>query len=70
MRPPELFKDCEEISLFGKNLSPSDVIPGDLGDDYFRSTISSLAFAPYIIKGLIKTKEISAVGKYTVTFVW
>ena len=57
----------ETPKLFGELLTPRDVVPGILGDDWFLSAVSILAGEPMLIKRLFAaTPEYNVEGLYRV----
>lgn len=52
--------------MFGEHISPLDIVPGILGDDWFLSAISILAGEPNLIKRLFITPDYNDTGLYRV----
>lgn len=60
----------EAYSVFERNIDPTSIVPGDLGDSYFRGTLSALAERDYSILKLFLTKKTNKAGCYVLNICW
>ena len=66
-RPKDFLPAMETAKVFGELLTPRDIVPGILGDDWFLSAVSILSGEPAQIKRLFAAKpEYNEEGLYRI----
>ena len=63
-RPNQFQSDIPKQKVFSDRLSPKDIAPGILADEWFLSAVSVLAEQPALIRRLFMTKDYNREGVY------
>lgn len=56
----------DKFTVFDQNITPNDILQGDLGNCYFLSALSAIAEFPKRIRDIFETEEPNPVGCYAV----
>jgi calpain-15 len=57
---------CPNFKLFGKDISPNDIMQGGVGDCYFLASVASFAERPNRVRAIFHNKVANSAGCYLI----